>query len=109
MTFSTNNFRKEKLTSALEQMAAKFISQDGPHSPLITVTRSELSDSGRHIKIFVSVLPESEEKIAMDFLTKNKKHFSEYVQENGNISRMPSFDFAIDEGEKNRRIVEDII
>ncbi len=109
MAFSTYNFRKEKLTSALEHLAAAFISKDGPLSPLITVTRSELSDSGRHITILVSVLPESEEKTAMEFLSKSKKDFSLYIQEHGQVMRMPSLDFKIDEGEKNRRIVEDII
>ena len=109
MTFATYNFRKEKLTSAIEHLAAEFISRDGPKSPLITVTRSELSDSGRHITIFISVLPESEEKFVLDFLAKNKKYFSEYSSEHGNIARMPSFDFEIDKGEKNRRIIEDII
>ncbi|MFZ3020337.1 MAG: ribosome-binding factor A [Minisyncoccia bacterium] len=109
MTFSTYNFRKEKLTSALEHLAAAFISKEGPLSPLITVTRSELSDSGRHITILVSVLPESEEKKAMDFLSDNKKGFSEYVQEHGQVMRMPSFDFKIDEGEKNRVAVENLI
>lgn len=107
MTFL--NYKKEKITSLLERMAAEFISKEGDFSSLVTVVGSQLSDSGRHINILISVLPETDEKRILELLSKMKKGYAKYVENRAKVSRMPSFDFKIDKGEKNRQIIEDII
>ncbi len=101
--------KKEKLSSVLEHLAAEFIAREANRSPLVTVTGSRLSDSGRHIDILISVLPEHQEEAAIDFLTRHKKDFAKFVEERARVGRMPGFDFLVDTGEKNRRRVEDII
>ena len=90
-------------------MAAEFIAKENPTTSLITVTGSKLNDSMRHIDILVTILPESEEKKAIEILRKLKKDFSDFVEDHAKVGRMPSFDFELDVGEKNRRRIEDII
>ncbi len=108
MTFS-NPHKSEKLSSLLEHMAAEFIQRENPTSALITVTGSKLSDSKRNIDILISVLPETEEKKALEALGRLKKGLSQYIETHAKIGRMPSVDFKIDLGEKNRQRIEDII
>ena len=108
MTFA-NPHKREKLSATLEHLAAEFIAREGNQTALVTVTGSKLSDSGRHIDILVTVLPEESENGAIKILSESKKGFTEYVDKHAKIGRMPSFDFKIDKGEKNRLRIEDII
>src|SRR3989344_842893 len=109
MIFQTNRFKKEKLSALMERMAAEFIAREANPVSLETVTGTEHSTSANHINILVTVLPESEEKNVINLLTKNKNGFFEYLDKHAKIFRIPSFDFKIDKGEKNRRKIEDII
>ncbi len=109
MTFPTNRHRKEKISSLLEHLAAEFIVREADNSSLITVTGSRLSDSGQHIDILVTVLPEEKEEVVKGFLARHKAGFAEYINERAKIGRTPKFDFKIDKGEKNRRVIEDIL
>lgn len=102
-------FKREKITSLLEHLAAEFISRESNRTSLVTVTGSRLSDSGRRIDILITVLPETQENAVIDFLSRNKKEFADFVDEHARVGRMPSFSFQIDKGEKNRRIIEDIL
>lgn len=96
MTFSNQNHKRERLSSLLEHLAAEFISRHTDQDALVTITGSRLSDSGEHIDLFISVMPESGENKALEILSRSKKDFSEYVEKRAKISRMPSFDFKID-------------
>lgn len=95
MTFA-NPHKSEKLSTLLERLAAEFLARENPTSSLITVTGSKLSDTMRHIDIFVSVLPETDEKNVLLALNKVKRDFSEFIEKHSKISRIPSFDFKID-------------
>ncbi len=109
MAFPTNRHKKEKISSVLEHLAAEFILRESEGTALITVTGSRLTDSGKHIDILMTVLPEDKELQVVTFLAKKKQDFFEYVNGKAKIGRMPSFAFKIDKGEKNRRVIEDII
>lgn len=98
--------RKDKLPELLKHLAAEFVERESNRSSLITITNTILSQNGQHIKILFTVLPETQEQAALDFLQRKKKEFFEFVDKNARVGRMPKIDFAIDVGEKNRQRIE---
>lgn len=99
-------FRSEKLRVLCEHLAADFFNRESSGASLITVTGSRLSPDGKYVTIFFTVLPEHKEPAALDFAKRRRGEFKEYVMNHAKIGRIPFFDFAIDEGEKNRQKIE---
>lgn len=98
--------RKEKLPELLKHLAAEFIERESNRTSLITVTNASLSESGKSAIIRFTVLPESHEKMVLDFLERRKPDFLLYIDEHARVGRMPSITFALDFGEKNRQRID---
>ena len=73
---------------------------------LITVTHASLSPDDRRATIYVTVLPDSEEENALAFLKRNRTDFREYVKKQTSLKFIPTLDFMLDVGEKNRQDIE---
>lgn len=89
------------------RLAAEFINTESNRQSLITVTRSKLSDDERRTDVFFTVLPEDKEEEVRIFLMRNRAPFRDYVKKHSeNLRILPTFDFKIDVGEKNRLDLE---
>ncbi len=89
------------------RLAAEFINTESNRQSLITVTRSKLSDDERRTDIFFTVLPEDKEEEVRIFLMRNRAPFRDYVKKHSeNLRILPTFDFKLDVGEKNRLDLE---
>lgn len=86
--------------------AGKFIVQNANKQSLITVTHADISPDFSQATIFVSVFPESQENVALDFLKRQRGEFRSWVLKEMNFKRVPTFDFAVDFGEKNRQAIQ---
>ena len=96
--------------SLIQKLAAEFIEREiNPANTLTTVTRLEINPSFKEVRIFVSVWPEAKESGVMGALFRAKKDFYEYMKENFKIKYMPSFEFRLDEGERARQRIEEIL
>ncbi len=89
-----STFRDEKLTSALLHAAAEYINKESNRTSLITVTKGELRDDT--FTIFVSVFPDKEAGAALDFLSRQKDGFKEYVRAHVRIHDLPRITFLPD-------------
>lgn len=98
-----NLAKKERLTEEIRQKAAEFISEQSNRLSMITVTRAALSPDRRHATIFVTILPEEMEKNALNFLKRQRSGLRDYLLKNIRAMRLPTIDFEIDRGEKNRQ------
>tara|TARA_B100000378_G_C17992158_1_gene394212 strand:+ start:211 stop:549 length:339 start_codon:yes stop_codon:yes gene_type:complete len=101
-------YKREKLVEEIRRQAGEFIAAEAARETLITPTRVTLSPDMKKATVFVSVYPETGEDSAFHFLRRKRTDFKHYVMKHTRIGRVPQFDFAIDIGEKNRLVIEDL-
>jgi ribosome-binding factor A len=102
-----NENRNNRLQEAVREVAAEFLAREANRNALITVTRSEISDDGRRVNIFLSVFPESAEESALSFANRNRSEFSDFFKKRVKAVP-PHVEFIIDRGEKNRRRLDEL-
>jgi ribosome-binding factor A len=103
--------RRQRITETVEdiirKLASNFLAREINRTSLVTVTRVVMSDHGHQATILISVLPEKAEDAALSFCKRKRTEFREYVKGNSRFRIIPTFDFAIDVGEKNWHAVND--
>ena len=100
--------RSEQVNELIAHHAADFLARESNHESLITVTRSELSSDFRHITIFLSVLPESQSEKALAFSKRVRSDLREYLKAHTKLHPIPTVDFELDIGERNRQRVDEL-
>lgn len=95
--------KREITAEILHRLAAEFVRNEATQASLITVTRVELSPTGKEARIFFTTLPDSAEATALNFLERKTTEFKIYVREHSRIGLVPHIDFKIDFGERNRQ------
>lgn len=103
------NNRNTTLAKHLQEVAADFVSMNSNRTSLITITGTRLSNSGDKITFLVSVFPEDAEGPAVGFLMRKRGECKKYLKEKTRINRVPHVEFAVDEGEKNRQKVDELL
>ncbi len=101
--------RDEKITEILRELGAKFLLLNGNGTSLLTVTKAELTRDAKRATIFFTVFPQEFEKTALEFAKRKRPEFKEFVMQNSKLGRIPHMDFAIDEGEKNRQKIDQLL
>src|SRR3990167_10312899 len=95
--------KREKTGEILHRLAAQFAREEATDSSLLTITRVEVSPTGKEAKVFFTTLPESQEDTALKFLIRKTPEFKRYVRDESRIGLIPHIDFKIDYGERNRQ------
>lgn len=101
--------RNEKIKNNIKELAAIFIERESGTTSMITVTRALISPDGKRATIMVSVLPKEKEKAAYGFIKRNLGELRKYISKNLKINPIPFLDVQIDEGEKNRQKIDDLL
>jgi len=101
--------RNEKIKNNIKELAAIYIEREAGPSSMITVTRALISPDGKKATIMVSVLPKEKEKAAYGFIKRNLGELRKYVSKNLKINPIPFLDVQIDEGEKNRQKIDELL
>ena len=89
-------------------MAAQFAREEATDSSLLTITRVEVSPTGKEAKVFFTTLPESQEDTALKFLIRKTPEFKRYVRDESRLGIIPHINFKIDYGERNRQRLDEI-
>jgi len=100
--------KKEIVSEVLHRLAAEFAHKETSKASLLTITRVELSPTGKEAKIFFTTLPEDQEDTAQKFLTRKIPEFKQYLKDNSRLFMIPHIDFKIDYGERNRQRLDEI-
>ena len=103
------SLRQEKLKELIKDLAASFLQINSNGTSLITVTDANVSNDFRKSSVFFTVYPEGKEKEALDFTKRMRSEFRDYVKERTKMKLIPFFDFKIDEGEKNRQKIDELL
>lgn len=99
----------ETLEKEIRKGVAEYISREASRQSLITITRCEINSDGKHAVLFVSVLPDRAEPIAMDFLKRHQDLIRGFVRTHSRIRMVPWLRFTLDRGEKNRQRVDELL
>lgn len=100
--------RHERISSMLQEAAAKFILQEANTDPLITVTHAHVSPDNKHATIFITTLPEEKEQDALIFLKRYAGEFRHFLKKESSMKFIPHIEFVLDAGERHRQHIDDI-
>ncbi len=101
--------KKEKIENHIAEIASLFIERESNKTSMITVTRVELLDRGRSATIYISVLPNTGELSAINFLKRKRADLKQAIKKGLNIHTIPFIDVEIDKGEKARQTIETLL
>jgi ribosome-binding factor A len=104
-----SEYRGEKITNHIKELAAVFIEREAGPTSLITVTRVLLSPDGKQAKIMISVLPREKEQAAYGFIRRNLGDLRKYITKGLKVNPIPFLTVEIDEGEKNRQKIDELL
>ena len=100
--------RQTQVSRLIAERAADFFARESNYLSLITVTRADISPDLKNITVFIPVLPASAEEGALDFAKRSRSEFRHYVTQKTLLPRVPTIDFELDYGEKNRHRIDDL-
>src|SRR3989338_839996 len=95
--------KKGKTVEIIHRLVAKFVQDISSPASLITITRVELSMTGKEAKVFFTTLPENQEDTALKFLIRKTPEFKKYLRDKSRLGLIPHIDFKIDYGERSRQ------
>ncbi|HET8580860.1 MAG TPA: ribosome-binding factor A [Candidatus Paceibacterota bacterium] len=101
--------RTDKLAAAIAHAAAQYFERESNRQSLITVTRADISPDLANATIYLSVLPRSAEADVISFARRNRGELREFVKKSQPMKRVPTLDVVIDEGEKHRQRIDDLM
>ncbi len=104
-----SEFRNEKITNHIRELAATYIEREGGKTSMITVTRVILAQGGKNATILISVLPRDKEQAAYGFIKRNLSEMRAFIRERVNMNPIPYLEVEIDEGEKNRQKIDELL
>ncbi len=98
-----------KIEEAIREVAATIIERESNKTALITITRTEVHERGKKATILFSVLPESKEESALNFLKRKRPLIREELKKRISRFVIPFVDVAIDKGEKARQTIDTLL
>jgi len=104
-----SEFRNEKIKNNIKEISALYIEREAGPTSMITVTRVILSPDAKRATIMISVLPKEKENAAYGFIKRNLGELRKNITKNLRINPIPFLDVQIDEGEKNRQKIDELL
>ena len=101
--------RNEKVVSMIKELSAQFLGRENNRTSLITITSCTASPDLKRATIFITVFPSTKETAALSFVKRNLKELREFLKKNMQIKIIPFLDVAIDQGEKNRQKIDELL
>ncbi|MDO8562140.1 MAG: ribosome-binding factor A [bacterium] len=103
-----SSHRETQLSETIAHLAGDFLARESNRQSLVTVTRADVSHNLKNVTIYFSVLPEKYEEAALNFAKRKRTDFREYLKEHSVLRYLPTIDFALDMGEKNRQKIDEL-
>lgn len=101
--------RTDKVSNLVKELAAEFLGRENNKSSLITVTSTNVSPDLKKGTVFITVLPESKEANALAFAKRQRGELREYLKKNMETKSIPFIEIEIDQGEKNRQKIDELL
>lgn len=101
--------RNEKVANQIKELAAQFLGRENNRTSLITVTSADASPDLKKATVFITVLPSTKEKLALEFVKRKRGEIRDFLKKNMTIKTIPFIDIEIDKGEKNRQKIDELL
>jgi len=101
--------REEKISSLLKQLSSEFLVRLDLGKNFTTITHVTLSKNLKSAKIFISVYPSTSEKKVLKIIKEKRCNMQNFVASKTKLKFLPRLEFEIDEGEKNRQRIEELL
>ena len=101
--------RNEKVANNIKELSAQFLGRENNRTSLITVSSASVSPDLKRATIFITVLPNSKETSALGFVKRKRGDLREFLKEQMPIKVIPFLDIVIDQGEKNRQRIDELL
>jgi len=101
--------RQEKVANYIKELSAAFLQRENNKTSLITVTSATVSPDLKRATIYITVLPENKEKSALEFAKRKKSELREFIKKHMSTKTVLFFEVAIDQGEKNRQRIDELL
>ena len=101
--------RNEKVANQIKELAAQFLERENDRTSLITVISCTVSPDLKRATIFITVFPSSKEAGALNFVKRKLGELRELLKKNMLIKTIPFLDAEIDQGEKNRQKIDELL
>ena len=101
--------RNEKVANLIKELSAQFLERENNRTSLITVISCSTSPDLKRATVFITVLPNSKEHDAIDFAKRKRAELRTFLKKNMNTKVIPFIDIAIDQGEKNRQKIDELL
>lgn len=104
------NYRPEKLNSVVQDELSKIIIREieFKRGVLVSISKVEVSPDVAHAKIFISVIPEKEEKEALEKLQENIYTIQQSLNNKLVLKTVPKINFVIDDTLKRAAHMEEL-
>ncbi len=103
------NEKFERINKEMKKLFASFVEKESNKNSLVTITRCEISRDRKNIKVFFSVLPQDAEEQVLKFLNRRKWDARDYMKKRIKTRVIPFVEFVVDEGEKNRQKIDQLL
>jgi len=103
--------RHTQVAQEIAHMASEVLAREVRNpaaNGLITVTRTDLSDDYKNVTVLISVLPHTQEEQALRFAKRARSDLRAYIKNHSRFHPLPTVDFEIDYGEKNRQRIDEL-
>jgi ribosome-binding factor A len=101
--------RNEKIANNIKELTAQFLGRENNRTSLLTVTSATCSLDLKRATIFITVFPTEKERAVLDFVRRKRGELRELLKKNMPIKIIPFLDVRIDEGEKNRQKIDELL
>ena len=101
--------RNEKVANQIKELAAQFLGRENNRTSLLTVTACTVSLDFKKATILITVFPTDKENNVLGFVKRRLKDLREFLKKSMPIKVIPFLDAAIDQGEKNRQKIDELL
>ena len=101
--------RTEKVANFLKELSAEFLERENNGTSLITVTSSSVSPDLKKATVYITVMPDEKEEEALNFVKRKRGELRDYFKQNMQTKFIPFVDVQIDQGEKNRQKIDELL
>ncbi len=104
-----HNFKDERMSSLITELASKYFNIESNRDALITITKTEIENRGKNAKVFFTVLPENKEESVLEFMNRKSRDFRRHLTETRAFGFAPQIKFFLDQGERNRQRIDELL
>ena len=101
--------RQGRVANLIKELSAQFLGRENNKTSLITVTACSVSPDLKRATLFITVLPEKKENEVLLFAKRKRSELREMLKKNMTTKIIPFIDILIDQGEKNRQKIDELL